>query len=112
MEVSVKFTWSSPEWTIYAHIECRRTPGGTPRRLLGDQDMIAEYDGVNVDGEFRARLRYEDHEWVGKDFMQVSVERFIDAVTTREPARLLVDSHSALRQQEALTGVWQRCWGR
>src|SRR5688572_19684364 len=26
MEVSVKFTWSSPEWTIYAHIECRRTP--------------------------------------------------------------------------------------
>lgn len=112
MEVSVKFTWRSPEWTIQAHIECRRTPGGTPRRRLGDQDMIAEYDGVNVDGEFRARLRYQDHEWVGKDFMQVSIDRFLEAVRTRDSSHLLVGPEAGLRQLEALTGVWQRCWGR
>jgi predicted dehydrogenase len=111
MEVDVKFKWINPEWTINAHIECRRTPGGPVRRLLGDQDMIAEYDGVNVEGEFKARLRYQDQEWVGKDFMQFSVERFLEAVRTGDRTRLIVDPQAALRQMEALVGVWDRCWG-
>lgn len=111
MEVEVKFTWVSPEWTIFAHIECRRSPGGPVRRLLGDQDMIAEYDGVNVGGEFKARLRYRDHEWIGKDFMQFSIERFLEAVRTGDRSRLLVEPSAALRQQAALVGVWERCWG-
>lgn len=111
MEVVVKFTWVNPEWTIQAHIECRRSPGGPVRRLLGDQDMIAEYDGVNVDGEFKARLRFKGYEWVGKDFMQFSIERFLEAVRTGDRTRLIVDPDAAIRQQEALVGVWDRCWG-
>jgi hypothetical protein len=42
--------------------------------------------------------------------MQVSVERFVEAVRTGDERRLLVGPAAALRQQEALTGVWECCW--
>jgi predicted dehydrogenase len=110
MEVDVRFEWVSGDRRIPAHIECRRTPDGQVRRSLGNQDMMADYDGVNVDGEFCARLRHGDHEWVGKDFMHESVERFVEAVRRGNTSTLLVDAQSALRQQAALAGVWERCW--
>ncbi len=42
--------------------------------------------------------------------MRVSVERFVEAVRTGNASRLLVGPLAALRQQEALVGVWERCW--
>jgi predicted dehydrogenase len=110
LEVALQFDWVSGDRRVPCEVECRRTPDGQVRRLLGNQDMIAELDGINVDGEFRARLRHGDHEWVGKDFMQESVERFVEAVRRGNTSTLLVDAPAALRQQAALTGVWERCW--
>jgi hypothetical protein len=42
--------------------------------------------------------------------MRVSVERFVEAVRTGDGSRVLVGGDAALRQQEALVGVWSRCW--
>ena len=109
-ETVVDFEWVAGTERLTAHIECRRTTDGTVRRRLANQDLAAEYEGCTVDGTFAARLRSGEHEWVGKDFMQVSVERFVEAVLTGDENKLLVSGAAALRQQEALTGVWERCW--
>lgn len=110
LEAVVDFDWVTPELRIPVHIECRRTTDGSVRRLIGNQDLVAEYVGRNVDGEFQACLFSGDVEWVGPDFMKICVERFLDAVRTGDESRLLVNGVAALRQQEALTGVWARCW--
>jgi predicted dehydrogenase len=110
MQVEVHFEWVSGEFRIGGHIECRRTPEGPVRRQLGNQDLMADWDGANVNGEFCSVLSAEGKQWVGKDFMRVSVERFIDAVTSGDPSRVLVGPAGALRQHEALVGVWERLW--
>lgn len=110
LEAVVDFDWVSQEKRIAVHIECRRTTDGSVCRRLGNQDLAAEYLGRNIDGEFRACLRADSAEWVGKDFMQVSVERFVEAVRTGDESRLLVNGTAGLRQQEALTGVWAHAW--
>lgn len=110
LEAILEFDWLSGQRRIPVRVECRRTPDGTMSRQIGAGGFVAEYEGVNVDGEFRARLRHEDHVWTGKDFMQVSVERFVRAVQANDARCLLVDGVSALRQQEALAGVWAHCW--
>lgn len=104
------FQWVSGARRIPVHVECRRTPDGTMRRLIGAGDFIARYDGLTEGGAFRARLQHGEHSWTGSDFMQVSVERFAEAVRTGDERRLLVNGVAALRQQEALAGVWQHCW--
>jgi predicted dehydrogenase len=106
----VDFDWVSGDTRIQVHIECRRTTDGSVCRLIGNQDLTAEYTGCNVDGQFLACLKADGAEWRGKDFMQVSVERFIEAVRTGDASKLLVDGIAGLRQQEALTGVWAHCW--
>jgi predicted dehydrogenase len=111
-EAVVDVDWLAGERRIPLHVECRRTTDGAMRRCLGNQDLVVDYEGCNVDGEFRACLKAGGETWVGKDFMQVSVERFVDAVRSGDAARVLVDGPSALRQQEALVGVWDRCWRR
>jgi hypothetical protein len=110
LEAALDFEWVSPGVRLGVHIECRRTTDGSLHRSLGNQDLTVLYDGCNVDGEFCARLRAGGEEWVGPDFMRVSVERFVDAVRTGDPHCLLVDGNAGLRQQEALVGVWERCW--
>ena len=72
--------------------------------------MEAVYEGRNIDGQFVTVLRAEGREWIGADFMRTSVERFIDAVRHRDPARALVTGEAGLRQLEVLVGVWDRCW--
>lgn len=109
-EAVVDFDWVSEERRFQVHIECRRTADGSMRRQLGNQDLTLDYDGCNVDGEFAARLRGDGLEWTGKDFMRVSVERFVEAVRAGDERRCLVTGTAGLRQQEALVGVWQRCW--
>ncbi|HEU4753489.1 MAG TPA: hypothetical protein VFU47_10320, partial [Armatimonadota bacterium] len=68
------------------------------------------YQACQIEGEYRTLLRAGDAEWVGKDLMQVSVERFIEAVRAGDERLLLVSGAAALRQQEALTGIWRHCW--
>ncbi|MCC2671000.1 MAG: oxidoreductase domain protein [Armatimonadetes bacterium] len=113
-EAIVDFDWLSGDLRLPVHIECRRTTDGTVCRKLGNQDLTVVYDGCHVDGEFRARLRAQlpgaEHEWVGTDLMQVSVERFVEAVRTGDPSRVLVDGPAGIRQQMALTGIWAHCW--
>ncbi|HTE18704.1 MAG TPA: hypothetical protein VK689_10035, partial [Armatimonadota bacterium] len=110
LETVVGFDWVAGSQRLRTHIECRRTTDGSVRRRLGTEDLTAEYEGCTVDGEFAARLRSGAHEWVGKDFMRTSVERFVEAVLARDENKLLVSGAAALRQQEALTGVLERCW--
>jgi predicted dehydrogenase len=109
-ETVIDFEWLSDGRAIPVHIECRRTTDGSVRRRLGNQDLIVECEGARVDGEFAAKLRVDDQEWIGPDFMQVSIERFIEAAQTGDEGRLLVSGTAALRQLEALVGVWQRAW--
>jgi predicted dehydrogenase len=110
LEAVVDFHWVSGDRRVPAHIECRRTTDGSVCRRLGNQDLTVTYTGQNINGEFRACLQADGAQWVGKDFMQVSVERFVEAVRTGDESRLLVNATAALRQQEALTGVWAHAW--
>jgi predicted dehydrogenase len=109
-EVVLDFDWRSPTGDIRVHIECRRITDSPVIRRVGNREFSADYEGCSVEGEFAARLRSGEREWIGKDLMRVSVERFVDAVRTSDPSRVLVDGRSALRQQEALTEVWSHCW--
>jgi predicted dehydrogenase len=111
-EAVLDFEWVASERRLPVHIECRRTTDGSMRRLLGNQDLVVQYDGCNVDGDFCTRLRASGHEWIGKDLMRISVERFVEAVRAGDESRLLVNGIGALRQQEALVGVWEHCWER
>lgn len=110
LEAIVDFDWVSERRRVAVHIECRRTTDGTVRRQLGNQDLSVEYGTCSVDGDFAVRLSAGEHEWVGNDLMRVSVERFVEAVRTGDAGRLLVSGLSGLRQQDALVGVWERCW--
>jgi len=109
-EAVVDFTWVSGDRRIAIHLECRRGVQGEIHRKLGNQDLVADYDGFNENGVFRARLRGGSGEWSGQDYMQTSIERFIQAVRSGDESRLLVTGEDALRQQEALVGVLTRCW--
>jgi predicted dehydrogenase len=109
-ETVLAFDWVCAQERIAVRMECRRTSDGSVRRRFGNQDLIAEVGATQVDGEFATLLSAEGEEWVGKDFMQVSVERFLDAVRTGDESRLLVSGLDALRQLDALVGVWERCW--
>ncbi|MFN3649101.1 MAG: Gfo/Idh/MocA family protein [Armatimonadota bacterium] len=109
-EVVLDFEWVSAARRLPVHIECRRTTDGTVKRELGNQDLVATYDGVNRDGEFVARVAAEGEEWIGPDLMRRSVESFLLAVRTDDPSHLLVNGLSGLRQQEALVGIWDHCW--
>lgn len=109
-EAILDFDWVSGAERVPVHVECRRSQDGTMRRELGNAELTAEYDGCNVNGEFCARLRAGEQQWIGKDFMRVSVEKFVEAVKTGDEAKLLVPAAAALRQLEALVGVWEHCW--
>jgi predicted dehydrogenase len=110
LEAILDFDWISEQSRLPVHMECRRIADGPIRRRLGNQDLVVEYEGCTVDGEFAARLHGGRSEWTGKDLMRVSVERFIEAVRTGDERRLLVSGIAGLRQQEALTGIWEHCW--
>lgn len=110
LEATLDFDWVSGSLRLPIHIECRRKAEGPIRRQLGNQDLVVDYDSCVVDGEYLSRLRAGEREWIGKDLMQVSVERFVEAVRAGDETRVLVDGRAALRQQEALTGIWQHCW--
>jgi predicted dehydrogenase len=109
-EAVLDFEWVSAGRRLPVHVECRRTTDGSMRRLLGNQDLLVEYEGCNIGGEFSVRLRAGEHEWTGKDLMRVSVERFVEAVGSGDERKVLVSGVAALRQQEALVGVWEHCW--
>lgn len=109
-EAVVDFEWIAGDHRLPVHIECRRITEGNARRQIGNQDLVADYEGRNVDGEFHARLSAVGHEWIGPDFMKTCVERFISAVRTGDERQLLVTGTAALRQLEALVGVWSHCW--
>ena len=111
IEAILDFEWISGGRRLPIHLETRRVPGGAIRRELGNQDLIAEYEGCTIDGDFAARLRGGGQEWTGLDPMRVCVSRFVDAVREGDPSRVLVSGEAALRQQAVLVGVWQRCWG-
>ena len=106
----VDFEWVSGPKRIPVHMECRRGVAGDLKRQVGNQAMIADIDGFNLGGVFQSRLRAHGLEWSGRDFMRVSIERFIEAVTLRDPSKLLVDGAGGARQEEALVGVLDRCW--
>jgi len=109
-EAVVDFEWVAGDFRLPVHIECRRTTDGSVRRQIGNQDLIADYEGRNIDGEFRARLSADGHEWIGPDFMKICVEQFLAAVRANDDRLLLVNGTAALRQLEALAGVWSHCW--
>lgn len=109
-EAVVDFEWVAGERRLPVHIECRRITEGSPRRQIGNQDLVANYEGRNIDGEFHARLFTPEHEWIGPDFMKSCVAQFIDAIRTGDEGRMLVTGTAALRQLEALVGVWSHCW--
>jgi predicted dehydrogenase len=110
LEAVLDFDWVSADRRLPVHIETRRKPGAEVHRRFGNQDLVVDYGSATVDGEFAVRLSAAGEEWLGRDPMRVSVERFVEAVTAGDPSRLLVDGVSALRQQEALVGVWEHCW--
>jgi predicted dehydrogenase len=109
-ESVLDFEWDAGDRRLGVHLETRRVPGGAIRRELGNQDLTAEYEGCTIDGDFAARLRGGGQEWTGPDPMRVSVARFVEAVRTGDPTRVVVSGEAALRQQEVLVGVWERCW--
>ncbi len=109
-EAVVDFDWVGEHQRIAMHLECRRGVQGEIHRKLGNQDLIADYDGFNEDGVFQARLRGGGAEWTGNDYMRASIERFLEAVRSGDESRLYVTGEAALRHQEALLGVLTRCW--
>lgn len=113
LEAVLDFTWLSQGRPMTVHIECRRVTGPEVHRRLGNQDLTFDFGGREVDGDFCAVLKARTtagEEWVGRDFMRVSVERFIEAVQTGDSGRLLIDGTAGLRHLEVLTRVWERCW--
>src|SRR4051812_49089842 len=68
LEAALEFEWVSGERRLPVRLECRRTTDGSARRLIGNQDLTASYEGCTLDGHFAARLRSGAHEWSGKDF--------------------------------------------
>lgn len=112
-EAVLDFDWISPRGRMEVHIECRRVEGPSVHRKLATQDLTVEYGARTQDGEYCSVLRAETHgqqEWIGKDFMQVSVEQFVEAVRTGEERHLLVNGTAGLRQLEVLAQVWEHCW--
>lgn len=107
---TLDFDWVLEGRRITVHLETRRVLNGTPRRQLGNQNLITDYEGCTIHGDFSARLRSGDQEWTGLDPMRICVAKFVDAVRTGDPSRVLVSGEAALRQQAALVGAWERCW--
>lgn len=112
-EAILDFDWISQDRPMSVHIECRRVEGPEVHRRLGNQDLTFDFGGRNVDGEFCAVLKAQTEageEWIGNDFMRVSVERFVTAVQTGDARQLLIDGQAGLRHLEVLTRVWEHCW--
>jgi hypothetical protein len=80
------------------------------RREVAIDGWTAAYQGRNIDGEFRAALVAPPHEWVGEDFMRVSLRRFVEAVEAGSPELALVLGEAALRQFEMQVALWERCF--
>lgn len=111
-ETHVEFDWVAGDGRrTAASLECRRIPGGSPKRCFGTRDFLVDYSGRNEDGVFCAVLSRDGKEEVLPDFMRISVERFVEAVRTNDPSRVLVSGAAGGRQAEALVGIWSRCWG-
>lgn len=108
---SVQFKWVGERGTTDVRILCRRVADGPVRRQVGNENLLVDYQAVERDGEFSTLLRSGPHRWTGPDLMQVSIESFVEAVREASPDRVLVSLDSALRQQEALLTVWEKCWG-
>ncbi|MBI3910421.1 MAG: Gfo/Idh/MocA family oxidoreductase [Armatimonadetes bacterium] len=110
LETEVRFLWEGPRGELPVTIVLRRITNASPRRRFGEGEIEIDYEGRNQDGEFVAVLIARGREWVTPDFMRVSLERFVEAVRTGDPARAVVTGEAAAHQMEALVGVWARCW--
>ncbi|MGD9496298.1 MAG: Gfo/Idh/MocA family protein [Armatimonadota bacterium] len=72
-----------------AHIVCRNRPEGALVRRFGINDLLVDYEGRNDDeGIYRAWLSREGEETCAQDFMEASIERFVDAVRGDVPRPL------------------------
>jgi len=75
--------------TCRAHIVCQNRPEGDLVRRLGINGNLVDYQGRNDEqGVYRAFLSYEDRELVAQDFVEASVERFLQAVRGASPRPL------------------------
>ncbi len=64
-----------------AHIVCRNRPEGDLVRRFGINDLLVDYEGRNDDeGVYRAWLSRDGDEICAQDFVEASIERFVEAV--------------------------------
>lgn len=67
--------------TCRAHIVCRNRPEGDLIRRFGINDVLVDYEGRNDDsGVYRAYLSRDGDEMCAQDFVEASIQRFVEVV--------------------------------
>ncbi|NLO05064.1 MAG: Gfo/Idh/MocA family oxidoreductase [candidate division WS1 bacterium] len=91
--------------TCRAHIVCCNRPEGDLIRRFGINDVLVDYEGRNDDqGVYRAYLMHDGEEVCAQDFVEASLEQFVNAVRgeARRPLATAADGLQNLRMQLAL----------
>jgi predicted dehydrogenase len=109
-EAVVGFDWIGADGRLPARLECRRVTEGEMLRRIGNGRAHFDYSAAQQDGEFVTRLSADGREWLIRDIMRCSIERFIGAVRSGDRNAVLVDGAAALRQHRALVEICARCW--
>ncbi len=85
-----------------ARIVCCNRPEGDLVRRFGVNDVLVDYEGRNDDsGVYKAYLTYEGDEIATQDFVEASIERFLQAVRgeVAQPLATVADGLTNLRMQ-------------
>ncbi len=94
-----------------AEIVCCNRPEGELIRRLGINGVLVDYEGRNnAQGVYRAYLSREDAEIEAQDFVQTSIERFIEAVRgeAERPLATLADGLRNLQMHLHLLNIARR----
>jgi predicted dehydrogenase len=109
--VLLRLDWRWPGGPTSVTLDLRRVKDKSAiRREVALDGWTVHYQGRNIDGEFRTALVAPPYEWVGEDLMRTSLRRFVEAVRSGDPDRVLLSGDDALRQFEVQLALWERCF--